>query len=207
VRASYLPGLHVIPGQLELMEFEHETPKALVSRAGTGGLFFSRIGHALESIADEYDVVVIDCPPQLGFLTLSALCAATSVLITVHPQMMDVMSMSQFLRMTGDLLRVVSDAGGATNYDWMAYLITRFEPSDGPQNQMVGFMRSIFGTRVLNTPMLKSTAISDAGLTKQTLYEVDRSQFHKGTYDRALDSLNGVNSEIEELIRKAWGRA
>ncbi|MBZ6078661.1 plasmid partitioning protein RepA [Microvirga puerhi] len=207
VRASYLPGLHIIPGQLELMEFEHETPKALATRSRNGGLFFSRIGEALETIADEYDMVVIDCPPQLGFLTLSALCSATSVLITVHPQMMDVMSMSQFLRMTGDLLKVVSDAGGKTSYDWMAYLITRFEPSDGPQNQMVGFMRSIFGRRVLNTPMLKSTAISDAGLTKQTLYEVDRSQFNKGTYDRALESLNAVNSEIEDLVHKAWGRA
>ena len=46
---------------------------------------------------------VIDCPPQLGYLTLSALTAATAVLITVHPQMLDVMSMAQFLQMTGDL--------------------------------------------------------------------------------------------------------
>jgi chromosome partitioning protein len=120
--------------------------------------------------------------------------------------MMDVMSMSQFLRMTADLLGVVSGAGGSTNYDWMGYLVTRFEPGDGPQNQMVGFMRSMFGTRVLNNPMLKSTAISDAGLTKQTLYEIERSQFTKGTYDRALESLTAVNSEIEDLIRKAWGR-
>ena len=79
------------------------------------------------------------CPPQLGFLTLSALCAATAVLITVHPQMLDVLSMSQFLHMTGDLLDVVADAGGATQYDWMRYLaLTRYEPSDGPQTQMVG---------------------------------------------------------------------
>ena len=58
---------------------------------------------------------MIDCPPQLGFLTLSALCAATAVLITVHPQMLDVMSMSQFLNMTGSLLDVVAKAGGDTN--------------------------------------------------------------------------------------------
>jgi chromosome partitioning protein len=54
--------------------------------------------------------------------------------------------------------------------------------------------------------MLKSTAISDAGLTKQTLYEVDRGQFTRGTYDRALESLNAVNGEIEALIQSAWGR-
>ena len=59
---------------------------------------------ALASVADDYDVVIVDCPPQLGFLTMSAMCSATAVLVTVHPQMLDVMSMCQFLIMTSDLL-------------------------------------------------------------------------------------------------------
>lgn len=205
VRSTYTPKLHLIPGNLELMEFEHETPRILASGRAQA-LFFSRIGEALAQVEGAYDIVVIDCPPQLGFLTLSALCAATAVLITVHPQMLDVMSMSQFLHMTSDLLSVVERAGGSAEYDWMRYLVTRYEPNDGPQQQMAGFLRSIFGNRVLDHPMLKSTAISDAGLTKQTLYEVERSQFTRGTYDRALESLTQVNGEIEELIRKTWGR-
>ncbi len=140
---------------------------------------------------------MIDCPPQLGFLTLSALCAATSLLITVHPQMLDVMSMCQFLTMTSDLLDVVAQAGGNMNYDWMRYLVTRYEPGDGPQTQMVAFMRSLFEDRVLTHPMVKSTAISDAGITKQTLYEVTRDQFTRATYDRAIESLQAVNGEVE----------
>ena len=206
VRGTYIPNLHVIPGQLELMEFEHETPKALMARASGDSLFFARIGQALAQVTEAYDVVIIDCPPQLGFLTLSALCAATAVLITVHPQMLDVMSMSQFLNMTGSLLDVVADAGGTTDYDWMRYLVTRYEPSDGPQTTMVGLMRSIFGSRVLTHPMVKSTAIADAGLTKQTLYEVERQQFTRGTYDRAIEALDLVNGEIEGLIKQVWGR-
>lgn len=206
VRATYTPGLHVVPGNLELMEFEHTTPKALGERTQDSSMFFSRIGESLADIESAYDIVIIDCPPQLGFLTLSALCAATAVLITVHPQMLDVMSMSQFLHMTGDLLSVVESAGGSTEYDWMRYLVTRYEPNDGPQSQMAGFMRSIFGQRVLEHSMLKSTAVSDAGLTKQTLYEVDKAAFTRGTYERALESLTLVNGEIEGLIRSTWGR-
>lgn len=206
VRSTYTPGLHVVPGNLELMEFEHTTPKALSERSQGSSMFFSRIGESLADIESAYDIVIIDCPPQLGFLTLSALCAATAVLITVHPQMLDVMSMSQFLHMTGDLLSVVESAGGSTEYDWMRYLVTRYEPNDGPQSQMAGFMRSIFGQRVLEHSMLKSTAVSDAGLTKQTLYEVDKAAFTRGTYERALESLTLVNGEIEDLIRATWGR-
>ncbi|MGO4119201.1 AAA family ATPase, partial [Rhizobium ruizarguesonis] len=86
----------------------------------------------LTEIESLYDVVVIDFPPQLGFLTMSALCAATSLLITFHPQMLDVMSMSQFLTMTSELMSVVEKAGGRTSYDWMRYLalrsVVRLEP-------------------------------------------------------------------------------
>ena len=120
--------------------------------------------------------------------------------------MLDVMSMCQFLLMTSNLLGVVAEAGGDMSYDWLRYVVTRYEPGDGPQNQMVGFMRTLFGDHVLNHTILKSTAIADAGITKQTLYEVDRSQFTRSTYDRAIESLDGVNREIEGLIQAAWGR-
>jgi chromosome partitioning protein len=206
VRPTYFSGLDLVPANIELMEFEHESPKALAQRQSGDPLFFARVAQALASVETGYDVVVIDCPPQLGFLTLSALCAATAVLITVHPQMLDVMSMCQFLIMTSDLLAVVARAGGDMAYDWMRYLVTRYEPSDGPQTQMVGFMRSLFEDRMLTNAMLKSTAISDAGITKQTLYEVSRDQFTRTTYDRAIESLESVNGEIESHIRAAWRR-
>jgi chromosome partitioning protein len=204
IRPTHVTGLDIVPGNLDLMEFEHETPRALA--AGQGGLFFTRVGEALASVEADYDVVVIDCPPQLGFLTMSALSAATAVLVTVHPQMLDVMSMCQFLLMTSNLLGVVVEAGGDMSYDWLRYVVTRFEPGDGPQNQMVSFMRSMFGEHVLNNTVLKSTAISDAGLTKQTLYEVEKSQFTRATYERAMESIDAVNAEIAGLIQAAWGR-
>ncbi len=204
IQKTYFTNLDIIPGNLDLMEFEHETPAALAERSGN--LFFTRVGDKLAEIEADYDLVVIDCPPQLGFLTMSALSAATAVLVTVHPQMLDVMSMCQFLLMTSNLLGVVSEAGGDMSYDWMRYVITRYEPGDGPQNQMVSFMRSMFGENVLNHAVLKSTAISDAGITKQTLYEVEKGQFTRTTYERAMESLNSVNGEIEGLIQQAWGR-
>ena len=54
--------------------------------------------------------------------------------------------------------------------------------------------------------MVKSTAVADAGLTKQTLYEVERQQFTRDTYDRAIEALDQVNGEGETLIKAAWGR-
>ena len=202
------PGLHLIPATLELQEYEYDTPLAMQDRGNNEGrMFFNRLEKALAEVDDQYDVVVLDCPPQLGYLTLTALAAATSVLITVHPQMLDLMSMSQFLLMLGDILKTISKAGASVDLDWLKYLITRYEPTDVPQVQMVGFMQSMLTEQMLKHPMLKSTAISDAGLTKQTLYEVERSGMNRATYERAMESLEAVNSEIRELIHAAWGRS
>ena len=84
--------------------------------------------------------------------------------------------------------------------------MTRYEPQDGPQTQIVAFMRILFTERVLTNPMLKSTAVSDAGLTKQTLYEISRESIGRTTYERAIEALDAVNGEIERLLRHSWGR-
>ena len=52
----------------------------------------------------------------------------------------------------------------------------------------------------------KSTAIANAGLTKQSLYELPRGAFGRTVYDRALESMNAVNAEIVGLVEEAWGR-
>jgi len=205
IRKTYFPNLDLAAAGLVLAEFEHETPKALNERREP--MFFQRLGLAIEQVEADYDVVVIDCPPQLGFLTMSALIAATTVLITVIPSMLDIASMNQFLQMTAGLLSVVSKYGASLEYDNLKFLITRFEPSDGPQAQMAGFLRALFADQVMTNTFLKSTAISDAGLTQQTLYEVDRGEFNRNTYDRALESINDVVAEVEDLIRTSWGRS
>jgi len=207
IRSTNFPSLDIVPANLELQEYEYDTPLAASNKSSADGrMFFTRITDALKEVDQRYDVVVIDCPPQLGYLTLTALTASTSVLITIHPQMLDVMSMSQFLLMLGGILKSISGAGAEVRLKWFRYLVTRYEPTDGPQAQMVGFMQALFPKQLLKSPMVKSTAISDAGITNQTLYEVERSQFIRGTYDRAMEALNAVNEEITALVHRAWGR-
>lgn len=207
IRPTYFEGLDLVPGNLELMEFEHDTPQAIAEGRGRGrDLFFRRLASALEDIGDGYDVVVIDCPPQLGYLTLGALYAATGLLVTVHPQMVDVASMSQFLLMTADLLAVIEEAGGTLDHDFLRYVITRHDPHDVPETQIVALLRSLFGDDVMAATAWKSTAIANAGLTKQSLYELERGSVGRATYERAIESVDAVNREIEALMRQAWGR-
>ncbi len=207
IRPTYFEGVGLVPGNLELMEFEHETPRAISeSRARGTELFFRRVGAAIDEVADDYDVVVVDCPPQLGYLTLGALTAATGMLITIHPQMVDVASMSQFLLMTSDLAAVIEGAGGRLEHDFLRYVVTRHDPNDIPETQIVALLRGLFGEHVLKATAWKSTAIANAVLTKQSLYELDRAAVGRSAYLRALESVDAVNGEIVDLVKKVWGR-
>lgn len=205
IQKTYFHNLDMVPAGLLLSEYETETANALARRQQP--IFAERLSLALDEVEADYDLIMIDCPPQLGFLTLTALAASTGLLVTVVPGMLDIASMSQFLKLASETVQAVEEAiGRRVTWDFVKFLITRYEPSDGPQTQMAGYLRSILAGQVMTEPMLKSTAISDAGMTQQTIYEVDPSQLIRKTIDRALSSVNNVADELEQTIQMAWGR-
>ena len=91
--------------------------------------------------------------------------------------------------------------------DWLRDPITRFEPTDIPQVQMLGFMQSMLAEEILKSPMVKSTAISDAGLTKQTLYEVELRKF-QSRHLRPRDRVHGCgqlrNPGLNSSVLGGW---
>lgn len=205
IRKSYFHNLDLAPAGLMLSEYETETAHNLGD--GRQTVFARRLSEAIDSVEADYDLVIIDCPPQLGFTTLSALTASTGLIVTVVPGMLDIASMSQFLKLVSETLQTVADAlGEPIAYNFVKFLVTRYEPNDGPQRQTEGYLRAILKDMVLVNPMLKSTAISDAGMTHQTIYEVDPKDFVRATLERALGSVNDVSGEIEAIIQKVWGR-
>lgn len=207
IRETYFPGIHLVCGNLRLMDFEYDTPTALSERSTDElGLFFQRLDAVIRSVEDNYDIVVLDTPPSLGYTTMAALYAATGLIITVHPAMLDVSSCSQFLKMIADVTHTLSEGGAVFEHDFSRFLLTRVNPNDGPQKIMSGTMRDLFGADVLVAEALESTAIASAGVAKKTLYEIEPGEIGRETLKRALESADRVNAEILEIIRMVWGR-
>ena len=208
IRPTYFPGVDLVPGNLELMDFEFDTPSYLTSRNRDElGLFFERLGNAISSVERHYDVVVLDTPPSLGYTTLAALYAATSLIVTVHPAMLDVASCNQFLIMISDLSEVLAQFGAQFEHDHFKFLLTRVNPNDGPQKYMSGVMRRLFGDDVLVAEALESTAIAGAAVAKKTLYELESGEVGREALKRAIESADRVNVEILSLIHSVWERS
>jgi len=203
IMPTYFPGLSLAPARLLLSEFETES----AVNSNPDQPFFLRIRNALAQVEDQYDIVLMDSPPQLGFLTISGMAAATSLIVPLTPSMLDVSSTAQFLELAGAYMGVIEDAGAELQYDHFKFLITRDEPTDVPSQQLTSFMRALFLDRVMTATALKSTAISDATMLKQSIYEVVRSEMTRATYDRAKQSMDAIGSEVEAMIHQAWERS
>ena len=199
---TYFPGLTIAPSRLLLSEFETES----AVHSNPDQPFFTRIRNALAQIEGDFDLVLMDSPPQLGFLTIAGMAAASSLLVPLTPSMLDVSSTAQFLELAGAYMEVIEDAGAELKYDHFKFLITRDEPTDIPSQQLSSFMRALFQDRVMSATALKSTAISDATMLKQSIYEVVRAEMTRSTYDRAKASMDAVGGEVERMIHQAWGR-
>ncbi|MFC0246718.1 plasmid partitioning protein RepA [Falsochrobactrum ovis] len=205
IQQTHITGFDVICAGLELTEFETAVALQMRKTGGTG--FLLRVSQALEQVADQYDVILLDCAPSLNFLTLSSLTAATGVLIPVPAHMLDVDSTAKFLELAASYMQILDEAGAGARWDFAKFLITKFESNDHPQANMHALMRQVFGEDLLLNSVTKSTAVADALTWKQSLYEVQRSRFSAPkTYDRAIESINAANAEIESLIIQAWGR-
>lgn len=205
VHNTHIAGFDVICAGLELTEFETAVALEMRNSGGTG--FLLRVSQALEQVTGDYDVILLDSAPSLNFLTLSSLTAATGVLIPVPAHMLDVDSTAKFLELAASYMQILDEAGAGARWDFAKFLITKFEANDHPQANMQALMRQVFGEDLLLNAVAKSTAVADALTWKQSLYEVQRARFSAPkTYDRAIESINAANAEIETLITQAWGR-
>ena len=202
--ATYFTGIDLVPAGTFLMEIEYEVARVIGDRRYEK--FFNRLPRVLKEVGAHYDVIVLDTAPNLGFATLGSMCSATGLILTIHPHMLDTLSARQYLAMFTQTMHTLIDAGAAMNLAFVRYLFTRREINDHAQSKIVTLLRSLFEDRILHNEVLKSVAIAEAQLARQTLYDAPKNTLRRSTAERALESMNAVNAEIEALMHKAWGR-
>ena len=89
IRATQVENLDVIPATISLAGAEIELVSTISREV--------RMKHAIQEAKDNYDYIIIDCPPSLGLLTINALTASDSILIPVQCEYYALEGLSQLL--------------------------------------------------------------------------------------------------------------
>ncbi len=152
-----VPGLSIIPSRIGLAKLEAKL-------VGEMDAHF-RLKDRLDPLAAAYDIVVIDCPPALGLLTVNALVAATHLLIPIQS--------SYFaLEGTDDLLETVEKVRSRANpgLQIMGVLITMHDRRTSIARDIRIQIQRVFGSKVFNTVITKSVRLEESPAYKESIF-------------------------------------
>lgn len=144
-----LPNLKVAPARIELAGAEIE----LVSMMYREG----KLTTALGSVKDDYDFIIIDCPPSLGLLTLNALCAATDVLIPIQCEYYALEGLSLLVNTLDKVTRSINK-----DLKIIGVLLTMFDARTNLSIQVVDEVKNYFREKVFRTIVPRNVRLSEA---------------------------------------------
>lgn len=117
----------------------------------------TRLKEALETVEDEYDYVLIDCPPSLNLLTLNGLCAARSVMIPMQCEYYALEGLS-------DLVNTIQKVRANLNpvLEIEGLLRTMFDPRNTLAQQVSDQLQQHFGDKVYRTVIPRNVRLAEA---------------------------------------------
>lgn len=171
------PSLDLIPANSSLAGAEVE----LVDFADRA----IRLRRALASAADRYDVVVIDSPPSLGFLTVNALCAAQHVVVPIQCEYLALEGLGQLIG-TIDLVKRQLNP----ELDLAGVLMTMYDARTRLSAQVVEEVRRYFPQRTFATVVPRSVRLAEAPSFGQSISEYDAASRGAAAYRAVVDELS-----------------
>jgi chromosome partitioning protein len=146
---SPLPHLSLLPSNERLTGAEVELVPQIARE--------TRLKRALQPIKDDYEFLIVDCPPSLGLLTLNTLTAADSVLIPVQCEYYALEGLGQLL---GTVKMVQSTLN--PELDIEGVLLTMFDRRLNLSSQVAQETMSYFGDKVYNTIIPRNVKLSES---------------------------------------------
>jgi chromosome partitioning protein len=174
--ATSVRGLHVLPSSLDLAGAEIE----LVPQFSREG----RLRKALDAIRDLYDIILVDCPPSLGLLTINGLVAADQVLVPIQCEYYALEGLGQLLR-TVELVRTSLNA----ELELGGVLMTMYDGRTNLSQQVVDEVREHFGEQAFRTIIPRTVRLSEAPSYGQPITVFDPSSRGARAYQRLASEL------------------
>jgi len=201
LRATYWPGIALIPANLGLYDAEYEFA-ARMAREPT--FILDRLRDGIATISDQFDVILLDPPPALGMISLSVLRAASALLIPAPPSNIDFASTAHFLKMMEATLTELAKYGGERSYSFVKILASKMNDQKSAHVAIKRMMDAVFPQDMLQSILKDSAEIDNATANLSTVYELTGPTTRTETHKRCRVYLDAVGREIETLARKTW---
>ena len=193
VEGVHFSDLDLVPSTRDLVGAEIE----LVSTVDRETI----LRNALEGVRDEYDYILIDCPPSLGLLTLNTLTAADSVLIPIQCEFYALEGLSQLL----STVRLVQK-GLNRGLEIEGVLLTMFDKRLNLSRQVTAEAREYFGPKVYRSSIPRNVRLAEAPSFGKPIVLYDVLSAGAQAYLALAHEVIGRQAPVEAALRVGAAR-
>lgn len=207
VKETYFHNVFLVPasGMLRNLEVDlqfqsleaHKFPK---DSSGNPVPAHDRLRAALEDIADDFDVIIIDCPPKIDLMTMNALGAANSLINVLKPSGADVASYSMLM---GSL---------ATYYDrfpkplrYFRVLLSQFK-EDGGSLKEEAFLKNWVGNYMMMNKIKHNAEISRSIGVLHSVFSLYKPESSRQAYNLGRETMESTLNEMLSDMKAIWAQ-
>ncbi|MBC6443447.1 MAG: AAA family ATPase [Rhodobacteraceae bacterium] len=215
IQKTHWPNIDLIGAQLNLYWAEFQIPVWRMN--GRGWKLWDALTERLQAdgVLDQYDIVFLDTPPALGYLTINGLAAADILLVPLGASFLEFDSTGRFFDMLQSTFASIEDSENmaaralgteelAFEWDAVQAVITRYDGAQ--QAELAALMQAYLG-RTLSPQRQEVTAlIGQAGEQVAGIYEADYRDFNRETYARGREAFDATYGAFKRLLYGTWKR-
>ncbi|EAR50141.1 ParA family ATPase [Oceanicola granulosus HTCC2516] len=215
IKTTHWPNIDLIGAQLNLYWAEFQIP--VWRMAARGWKLWDALTDRLaaDGVLDEYDIVFLDTPPALGYLTINGLAAADILLVPLGASFLEFDSTGRFFDMLhatfGSIEEGENMAARALGREQLAFewdavraVVTRFDATQ--QAELASLMQAYLGQTLSPHRQDFTALIGQAGEQVQGIYEADYRDFNRETYARGRETFDATYAAFKTLLVGAWRR-
>tara|TARA_B100000242_G_scaffold146820_1_gene104636 strand:- start:2264 stop:3028 length:765 start_codon:yes stop_codon:yes gene_type:complete len=175
------PNLFIIPSHIDLVAVEIE----LVDKPNREMM----LKNALSKVSDEFDYILIDCPPSLGLITLNALSASNSIIIPIQCEYFALEGLGKLLNTIKSIQKIHNNL-----LEIEGMLLTMYDSRLRLSKQVVEEVKKHFYNMVFNTIISRNVRLGEAPSYGETIINYDASSKGANNYLKFAEELILKNS-------------
>ncbi|MCI0565373.1 MAG: ParA family protein, partial [Nitrososphaera sp.] len=176
IHDTSVPGLKIVPSHILLSNTDVELTTAKDHRE-------ARLKTHLDAIKDRFDVVFIDCPPALSWLTINAFTAADEILVAVSPGYFELDSIKQLNKTMDEVREFFNPA-----LKLRGYMFTMSDPTVNSRTSLQ-VLRQAYTDDVIKTVIPRNTDLRDAHFQKQDIFRFNPNAKAALAYQKLIEEL------------------